>query len=327
MDQVQREGTPIGGEEGLRRRGLIASILGVLAAGLFGKVGSARAENGDPLNLGAVNEATRETRLELMSSGQNVPAFKAVGNTTAAGIMPLELPVQGNIGVFGCADKGVGLWGLSDTNIGAWGMSMTGVGVLGTTYPETSRGPGAFEPYPPAGVFGVGGSQPGGWFTSESNIANWGQSNTGVGVSGESNHVGAWFKKGKVDMLLSDLEPAALHATALGTDNSACFRAHMGVAVMAEVMDPQGVALMVMGKIQSDMVNMGMIHLGSDTAPVVCNEVTERSHVQVTLNSDVGASVQWVELMPGSGVVVHLDRRAKANGTFSYLVVDMIPAH
>ncbi len=333
MEQLQQAGVSNGGQR-LQRRGLFGAILGALAAGLVSKARPAQAEDGASLILGeaAENLASTATRLELKSEFLNVPAFKAIANTGGAntgvattnnGLMPLTLPT-GNIGVFGCTDDGVGCWGQSDTNIGTWGVARTGVGVLGTTYPPEE--PGTPEEYPPAGVFGRGNSQVGVWATSEDNVASWAISKKGIGVAGQSPHIGGWFMIGAGppdDGFWRTLEPAALHTTAMGTDVSACCRADQGVAVMAEAKAPLGTAIMAMGRIQSDMVGRSMILRGQDMLFVPCITVdAQRGHVSVTPLGDVGSF--WVELLTGRGFVVHLDKAAKADTDVTYLVVEMM---
>jgi len=256
--------------------------------------------------------------------GQTGGAAPALGATTG-------YPAAGVYGI-GSADK-TGLWGVSDTGIGEWGQSNTGIGVLGQLGPAAA---GAV--YPHAGVLGIhnGESAPGPpntpagvWGLARgSGIGTWGQSNTGIGVSGESGNIGAWFKKGMVDIDPKTLEPAALHTTALGTDVSGCFRAEMGVAVMAEAKEG-GTALMAMGRIQSDMVGFGQIPMGSDVSGINPCVLVIRgiTHVDVTLQDDIGAQVLFVEVITDKGFIVHLDKRARAAGTFSYSVMDAMAHH
>lgn len=376
MDQDRQEPTPAGSVEIVQRRGLIASVLGLLAAGLLGRSDPARAADGDALLLGKANQATSPTRLELggrtglaavevvaPDRSGNVPSVSVLGNAdantgrflgnvgdkwpppdtggevwappgTGFDVTPGEMPLNfaavlgesAEIGVFGNSPRGTGVWGASESNIGTWGVSNTGIGVLGQTYvdPESPS-----QSYPPAGVFGVGGPQVGVWGVSSSNIAVWGVSaDKGIGVAGQSPNIGGWFMIGSAPAdFFRTLEPAALHTTAFGHAVSGCFRAEKGVAAMAQALDPEGVALMTMGRIQSDMVGAGTIRRGEDAVFVQCNGFRPTSHAQVTLTSDVGTSSFWVEGMPGKGFVLHLDKRAKRDGTFTYSVVEAMQPH
>ncbi len=331
----------------LPRRGLLATAIGLVAAAFLGKASSAGAEEPPPTGipiLGGTNNVTTDTTEIELKSSMIKPAFCAeqngnmgmLGNVPTGvgdrfpevnpGRMPLNLAaVAGEgteIGVFGFAPEGVGLWAASETNIGGWGLSRTGIGLLGTTHPMAT---GHEVPYPPAGVFASGGSQVGAWAISESNFGNWGQSNTGIGAAGQSNRIGGWFAKGYYSQEFIDgLEPAALHTTAVGMDTSACFRAQMGVAAMIEA--EHGVAIRAFGRIQSDMVGNHVIRRGEASAFVPCMRIIETSHVSITLNGDAGASSFWVEILPGKGAILHLDKRAKQDTRFTWLVVEPAPA-
>jgi hypothetical protein len=88
-----------------------------------------------------------------------------------------------------------------------------------------------------------------------------------------------------------------------------------------------GVALAVKGRFQHDMIEVGVIHEGDEKAPIPCPEVTDRSNVLVTLNSDVGALVAWVEILPGEGAVLHLSTRAVRGGMFTYWITEALSVY
>jgi hypothetical protein len=325
--------------------------VGLLAAALLGRASQASAQSeepplppkGTPLLGSTRNDTVDTTALDLRSPIKQ-PVFCAAQNdnmgmlgnvptgvrdkfpnVNTGGRMPLNLAAvageASEIGVFGNAPDGVGIWGASQTNIGTWGVSNTGVGVLGTTYPTIA---GHEITYPPAGVFGAGGSQVGVWGASESNFGAWGQSNTGIGAAGQSNKIGGWFAKGAYSQdFIDGLEPAALHTTARGADVSACFRAELGVAAMIEAED--GVAVRAYGRLQSDMIGFAVIPRGSDTAFIACPRMAENAHVSLTFYGDTGASNDWVEVLPGKGAILHLDKRSKANVKFSWFVTEQAP--
>jgi len=270
-------------------------------------------------------------------------------------------------GVYGVGGDKVGIWGVATSGIGSWGQSDTGVGILGQTgrpvapsplpipYPASGvlgigadAGSGVIgwighpvggAKYPRSGVLGIGnGDLVGVWGLSNANMGTWGQSDSGVGVSGQSNNIGAWFKKGDVPIQMSELEPAALHTTAMGTDVSTCARAEKGVAMMAETSDPAGTGLMIetpeggvaihaMGRILSNQIMLSLLGKGIDFLRIPCNEINANSHVSVMLRNDVGAAVSWIELQPGVGIVVHFDRRTRVEGSLTYAVTEMAGAH
>jgi hypothetical protein len=266
--------------------------------------------------------------------GQSNTGPGVLGQTGMATVLPaVQYPAAGVYGVGG--DK-VGLWGVATTGVGSWGQSNSGQGVLG----QLGNSPAAALDYPHAGVVGITNvsalDRAGTWGLAMGiGIGAWGQSNMGVGVSGESNHIGAWFRKGTVPFDMTKLEPAALHTTALGTDVSTCARAEKGVALMAEVSDPAGTGLMIeapegavaihaMGRIVSSEIMLASVAKGADMTVIPCGDINPNSHVSIMLRSDIGAAVSWVELQPGKGIVVHWDRRTRFDGTLTYAVSEMM---
>jgi hypothetical protein len=262
------------------------------------------------------------------------------------------------VGVWGVANRGVGSWGQSNTGPGVLGQ--TGVsqdpgpiqyppsGVLGIGNTANSSGvigwigtPAAGASYPRAAVLGVGNQGgTGTWGVANGGgIGAWGQSNDGIGVSGESaNRIGAWFKVGNVTIDPKTLESAAVHTTAMGTHVSMCARSQQGVAFMAEVSDPKGtglmietpeggVAIMAMGRLQSDQIMLADVGKAVDMVSIPCNEINAMSHVSIMLRNDIGAAVTFVELQPGVGIVVHFDRRTRNAGTLTYAVTEMMGTH
>jgi len=256
--------------------------------------------------------------------GQSNTGPGVLGQTGMATVLPaVQYPAAGVYGVGG--DK-VGLWGVATTGIGSWGQSDSGQGVLG----QLGNSPTAALQYPHAGVVGITNvaalDRAGTWGLAMGiGIGAWGQSNMGVGVSGESNHIGAWCRKGTVPFDMTTLESAALHTTAMGSDMSGCFRAQFGVAVEAET-EQGGIAIRATGRIQSNLVGLMNVAKNSDMQFVECIDANAMSHVVITPRSDLGAMVSFVEVMPGRGFTVHFDRRTRNAGSFSWSVVEALPA-
>jgi len=174
------------------------------------------------------------------SWGASNTGVGVLGQTYSADIAGHEKPYQ-SAGVLGIGGRAPGTWGISMSSVGAWGESQSGPGVLGQTGAPASANQnaaaGQATGYPVAGVLGIDnlGASAGVWGLAKGRgIGTWGQSDQGIGIAAQSNNIGAWFKKGNVPQKLSDLEPAAYHATAMGTDTAGCNRADMGVALMGE---------------------------------------------------------------------------------------------
>jgi hypothetical protein len=257
--------------------------------------------------------------------GQSNTGPGVLGQTGKSAALPaVQYPAAGVLGI-GSEDQ-VGVWGLSAAGIGSWGQSDSGQGVLG----QLGNSPAAAIQYPHAGVVGITNvpalDRAGTWgLATGVGIGAWGQSNMGVGVSGESNHIGAWFRKGTVPFDMTTLESAALHTTAMGNDMSGCFRAQFGVAVEAET-EQGGIAIRAVGRIQSNLVGLMNIAKNSETQFVACIDANTMSHVVITPRNDLGAMVSFVEVMPGRGFTVHFDRRTRSAGSFSWSVVEALPA-
>jgi len=323
--------------DSLRRRGIFAGALASVAALVVGRSSAVAAAENEPVLLGTRNSATSTTSIERVPGYPPDPCFGAI-SPNGIGLLgvvygdgPLQTPGASindvsypSAGVFGIGHDRVGIWGRATSGMGAWGQSDTGIGVIGQTGPSNLTQAN----YPVAGVLGVDntGATAGTWGLSGRGIGAWGQSDTGIGVAAQSNNIGAWFKKGNVPQKVSELEPAAFHATAMGTDIAGCVRADKGVGLMAEAEDAAGFAIVARGRIASDMVMKGKVAAGSDVAYQPCIRVSDQSHVAVTLRSDIGALVSYVEIQPGRGVTIHFNKIAKADGVFTYSVVDIAPA-
>jgi hypothetical protein len=92
-----------------------------------------------------------------------------------------------------------------------------------------------------------------------------------------------------------------------------------GIALDASA--PNGDAIRVDGKARFSHLAFNTVPAGQHTVFVPHFAVTATTHITVTLTSDpAGASVQWVERLPGSGFRVHLTKAVRTATTFSYFM-------
>ena len=84
-----------------------------------------------------------------------------------------------------------------------------------------------------------------------------------------------------------------------------------------------GVALEVVGKARFSTAGAGTVPGGTASATVANSAVTADSHITVTLTGDPGrAQLRWVQRQPGTGFVVHLNRKTKTVTSFTFLIVE-----
>jgi len=92
-----------------------------------------------------------------------------------------------------------------------------------------------------------------------------------------------------------------------------------GIALDASA--PNGDAIRVNGKARFSHLAFNTVPADQHTVFVPHFAVTATTHITVTLTSDPGgASVQWVERLPGSGFRVHLTKAVRTPTTFSYFM-------
>jgi hypothetical protein len=84
-----------------------------------------------------------------------------------------------------------------------------------------------------------------------------------------------------------------------------------------------GFGLEVVGKAKFSTAGAGNIPKGTSSATVANPAVTANSHITVTLTGNPGrAQVRWVNRQPGTGFVVHLNRKAQKATPFTFLIVE-----
>jgi hypothetical protein len=92
-----------------------------------------------------------------------------------------------------------------------------------------------------------------------------------------------------------------------------------GIALDASA--PLGDAIRVDGKARFSHLAFNTVPAGQHSVFVPHFAVTGTTHITVTVTSDPGgASVQWVERLPGSGFRVHLTKAVRTATTFSYFM-------
>jgi hypothetical protein len=84
-----------------------------------------------------------------------------------------------------------------------------------------------------------------------------------------------------------------------------------------------GVALEVVGKARFSTGGAGTVPALAASAKVANPAVTAVSHITVTLTDNPGrVRLRWVQRQPGTGFIVHLNRKAKRATPFTFLIVE-----
>ena len=183
------------------------------------------------------------------------------------------------------------------SGIGVHGLSGSGLGVMG----ESGGGPGVFGLGGAAGVQGESNSGPG-------VLGRAGNSEDSAGVRGEA--VGC-VQKGPCGPGFG----VGVHG-----------RSEAGTGVRAEVLDPAGLALDVVGRARFSTAGAGTIPRNQNSAFVANPAVTTNSHIMVTLAGNPGnRQLHWVERNPGAGFKVILAQLApgpRPATPFTYLIVE-----
>ena len=250
---------------------------------------------------------------------------------------PLRLAgVQGSsdiaVGVRGFSGSGDGLraWRFDDTGAGAGVQGFSGlvgesdapdrVGVRGVGDHTGVRGEGSGF-----GVHGCSPTQIGVFGRSNSGIAvgGGGQGFSGVlesdaldrvGVRGVGDQTGV---RGKSDSSIG-VRGGSNGVGVLGTSLT-------GIGVRAEVIDPAGVALDVVGKARFSTAGSATVPAGSDTSPPVPASLTANSRLLVTLAGDPGRGnvlASAVKDVPGGNFKVRLLRKSPNPVAFDFLIVE-----
>jgi hypothetical protein len=237
-------------------------------------------------------------------------SFGDPGEPDALGVVGLSF----RTGVFGVSPGGRGVHGDSVVGSGVRGTSDRGVGVLG----QSDRDNGVLgESNTGFGVRGVGQSI-GVRGVSTAGFGVLGNSETSTGVIGGSEKQDGVFgfggKIGVFGVSSSATEPG------VQAENSG-----------------RGPAFRVRGQAQFSSVGDGSVPPRTQNHLVEDPRVTANSHITVTLTTApftrrdrFGAPVaptalSWVERLPGSGFVVHLEVSVVVATKFTYLIVEPVP--
>jgi hypothetical protein len=174
-------------------------------------------------------------------------------------------------------------------------------GVEGVAYPSEEFHKGI-------GVRGVSTNESGDYGEGPG-IGVLGNTGSGVGVHGFSSDNGTGVK-GESE-------------TGVGVRGLANSTSAIGVRAINNL---EGLALAVTGKARFSTAGSGKVPAGENSGFVENAQVTNDSHISVTLTSNPGQrEVRWVERNPGSGFTVHMsalpvDKRRRTS--FTYLIVE-----
>ncbi|HUF54524.1 MAG TPA: hypothetical protein VMR52_12225 [Dehalococcoidia bacterium] len=272
-------------------------------------------------------------------SGPGVSAYSP-GGTGAAGFSDT------GFGVEGFCPAGPGVKGHSDTANGTEGVTNTGIGVLGRS---DSGDAVVGHSQSASGVFGFSGVAEEDILTlhgfGASGVQGVNVSGDGFGVSGfgptgvigEGRDAGVLgiVSSSPADDVNGNVEQAGVRGDAVGcTRKGPCEpgigigvhgRSEAGTGVRAEVLDPAGIALDVIGKARFSTAGAGAVPQSAASAFVANEAVQPNSHVSVTLTGDPGKrQLNWVEIVAG-GFNVHMTDVPPPQRTavdFTYLVVE-----
>lgn len=245
--------------------------------------------------------------------------------------------VAGNYGDLPPAgDIRAGVWAYSRDYAGAWNQSVKGPGTLGIS--DQFGGlfvNGSYSNLPAAGDIRAGS-----WSYSAEHFGAWNQSQSGIGSFAQSGHIGVVGVAGGDYAEVADelaKEPAASHFVGLRGLPGLCARSD-SVAVMGETMAAGGVAghfmaegggmaLMLMGMVQSDMAGNAAVPAGGKSVFVPQAGVTDKSHISLTFNGPVPAGFSYfVERLAGRGFELNVSQKVKDMLPFSFLVVEPGPS-
>lgn len=272
--------------------------------------GSAVAADGDALILGSVaNQASSTTAL---NSGGDV-----------------GLTVNNNTG-------GVALNASSPNGIGATFSTATGQALVANG-PCQFNGNGAFAisvDNPDGGGIQLHCGPTEDTPTIKANRFSTAPLDVGPAIVGVSSLPGSWSDGPNIGILGSSGTGEGLHghsSSGIGIHGTCDF----GVSVQGFTengvagwffTEGGGIALRVGGIAEFDHVGFGAIPAGQGSGWVDNPNVTESSHITVTLTSDPGPrSVRWVEKTPGAGFRVHLTAAPGKNRPMTeltYLIVE-----
>ncbi len=320
------------------RRALLAGVAGMLAvavAELVPREAQAQA-SGQTLQLETDNYTSLVTGIvQQPAVGTADPALRvATQQTPAAGLVaeselgpalvaasgPAAINVSatstwtggGNAGVAGMSDAGTGVRGVSGPaamsttttstmKAGVLGLSESGTGVIGLSGPkvvDTSLSPSL--PFS-AGVVG--------------------QSDAGLGLIGLSGPQA--LGSGTVTTTVPTQAGVAGHSE-LGSGVHGVSLDPNGAGVVAEH-GGDGLALDVVGRTRLSSSGCGQLTIKSKQHQVNDTRIVAESVVVVTFldkPSPGGLRVSYVELLPGTGFIIHLKGKPRTALPFAYLIID-----
>lgn len=319
--------------------------------GMRGK--AAQAAPGDPMILGALNDAGDQQTVLLADPG-SPPQRKfglAVVSSGSGGVVGLSVsrpgedpPAGPGPGLVGRSGSSPAVVGTSLNQHGVQGVTNAGgglaVGVVGFSLKPgvDPAEPGSYVPAnfgsqpgvaalsgSGAGLVGQSASGPGAAATSGSGPGIFGSSASQVGVHGVTNGEAAGLNAGVNGVSLKPGVDPTLPESYVPENfgSRPGVRGVSGSGPGVQALSLFGPALDVLGAAPFATAGAGVIAAHQKEAAVANPAVTAQSHVTVTLTDDPGGgAVEWVERQAGVGFVVHLTRKVKGETGFTYLVVE-----
>ena len=285
------------------RRGLLALVgaggAGALAA-FLSRGGDAQATHGGGTDPNALHVGE-----ENVAPGGAVT--KLLADVGANGDRGVGFIVENGNTEGGGAIEGVWHWPVSGGGVRWFNDSVgSGEGVNG--------GPGvvgASDTVP--GVMGFGGA-----------AGVLGLNNDGPGVHGQAGSDGTPDVAAVLGEAIGCVEKGPCGP---GTGIGVRGRSEAGIGVQAEVDDPAGLALDVIGRARFSTAGSAVIPAGQNSAFVPNGNVTTNSHISVTLVGDPGGRyVRWVARSPAAGgFTIHLSSApppARPQTPLTYLIVE-----
>jgi len=333
--------------------GAAAAAAAVAALGVNGGK-KAHADTGDPLFIGAPNEANPGDVTKLFGQVHPGPVFHLRNDAQpsqekwdAVALDAMSREGTAVVGTtFGPADGGYGTRGLSyigspdspseewipGPGIGVGGMSGSGPGVLGQSLegPGVSGVGGGSGPPGPEGPRGpgvLGRSQNAPGVRGESGPRIGDAATVRAGVEGVGP-IGVWGSAAGSGGVQGTSQSSAADADGKGRPAAGVLGEAWGDALAGVVAWSGGggpLALAVIGKAAFTGAGAAVVPARMSAATVPNPAVTADSHITVTLTGDPGsASVAWVERQPGTGFIVHLSSRPRWNVPITYLIVEPV---
>lgn len=303
---VSPTGIAVDGSEKVSRRRLLAgglvAAIGAIASAVLPR--KARADDGDPLAIGAANSGTQETRLTAPATGEAATALVVDNNSVASQFsVPSGIRGEGYFGLEGVG-KGRHTWeGPPPPDpTGVAGISRVpedgrGRGVMGQVLAETEDG-GFVERG--VGVWGVSITEPIPPLAYDIGETDGMETPMGIGVFGMG------IRRGVVGA-----------GPEIGV-----FGRSPAVGVRGE--SPSGVALDVRGKAAFSRSGRGLIRAGRSYATVSCAGLAWNSMILVTLQGSAGSGryVAYAARTSSSAFKVVLNAAATRGVYFAWFVIN-----